>query len=112
LAKLTRLQRLDLENNETIADAGISGLSNLTFLSLNVASRITDRGIRDLTYLSDLHLIANYLITDFGISRLPNLKHLKCRNSHITGAGITGLTNLVSINTPEKVLRSFGRFGY
>ena len=81
-----------------ITDAGISSLTNLTYLIIARNDQITDAGISGLTNLCTLYLRYLNLVTDAGISSLTNLTYLDLSSTEITNAGISSLTNLTYLD--------------
>ena len=80
LRKLVNLRYLDLNGHEKIYDTGIMWMTNLSSLVL-FRSRVTDAGLSHLTSLTSLSLdIAYSYITAKGLLPLTNLTHLTLRN--------------------------------
>lgn len=99
LTRFTALTSLDLRNSLMITDAGIKTFTALTSLDLCYTHKITNDGIKHLTNLISLGLAWNNTITDEGITSLTALTNLNLReNKTITNAGITPLTNLAILN--------------
>ena len=67
------LKNLNLYNNESITDSGITGLINITNLNLRSNKLITNDGITGLTNITNLNLGGNKLITNKGIIHLTNI---------------------------------------
>jgi hypothetical protein len=112
---------LHLPENEIVTIGGLTGLTSLTVLDLNLNRRIPvrlltalanlrslsftnywdechDADMLGLTNLTRLQITGNTVISDRGIVGLVNLRSLTLRDDKaITNNGISGLTNLAEI---------------
>jgi Leucine-rich repeat (LRR) protein len=97
--KLTNLTFLDIGSyKNTMTDAGLRGLRNLSTLHLRDQSVITNEGVSGLTNLTYLNLFGNRAITNEGIMNLVNLKFLELYSSKgINDDGLRVFSNLKTL---------------
>lgn len=111
LCKIPNIEALNLSQNTKVNDRGLLCLARqntLIALNLNNNKTITNKGISTLTGLQRLSLENNFLISDVGIENLINLKHLNINNNtRITIKGVSKLTNLTSLTFDNSNLNSY-----
>jgi Leucine-rich repeat (LRR) protein len=107
VGSLREFQKLDLEGQQKITDAGIENLKGLNIISLNLGkTQVTDAGLKSVTEMTRLLelILDETKITDSQLDSLTKLTHLSVLNlqgSQVTDAGVkklTGLSALRSIN--------------
>lgn len=111
IAKLVRLQKIDLENNPGITDHGLAMLNKRSRLkNINLTgTAVTDSGmvaLLKLKYLDTLYLGNSSSITDEALKTLVRHRHLKritLRRTKVSERGLRILLNsrsLVELNLP------------
>lgn len=100
----SQLRYLNLVCNDTISDNSLSTLTNLTSLDLSDNNTITDNSILKLAKLKILKLTSTK-ISDKSLQTLTNLTELESfYNDQITDDSLSKLTNLIKLETFDKII--------
>lgn len=96
VSKLTKLNRLECDNNPKLTTVNASGLTNLTYLDCDASPKLTSLNISGATSLTNL-MCYQCCLTTLDISGLTNLQSLNCVVNRLTTLDISGLTNLQTL---------------
>lgn len=105
ISQMTTLRHLEVEDDVTITDAGIRGLTNLTYLDIDVIN-VTSHGFSRMTNLTELYTCGPDVSS---ISTLVNLIRLGVEGGALTSVDdlllLTNLTDLsVSYSMNDNIL--------
>jgi len=87
VARLTALEELDLQSNDTVRGDALVKLTRLHTLNLKSNEMVHDYWLGQLTQLTSLCLDANDMVTDAGLSHLTGLRVLSLANNMLYDDG-------------------------